>query len=346
MTKTRLTSVAGFGLMAALSAAACRGGEHPAPVTEAAPTGTVVAATDTTVTDVFEAAGVAQPIQQAMLASKLMARVTEVLVKEGDRVAAGQVLVRLDARDIAAKGGQARAGMSAAEAAYGEALAQAKRIRALYADSAAPKAQLDAVEAGLARAQAAVQQARAAGEELDAVGDYATLRAPFAGVVTRRMVDIGAFAAPGQPLVVVEDVSQLRIAVTAAPDAVRGVARGQSVSATVDRRAVEAVVEGVVPAPGGNLVTVNALVANRENLSFAGSAATLALPQGTRRAIVVPAAAVVHEGDLTGVRVKTASGVDLRWVRLGPAAGGRTEVLSGLAAGDQVLVPQGTPEGR
>jgi RND family efflux transporter MFP subunit len=338
--------MAGFGLLAALSAAACRSGEHPASAAAAPQAGATVAAVDTTLPDLFEAAGVAQPIQQAMLASKLMARVTEVLVKEGDRVTAGQVLVRLDARDITAKGGQARAGIAAAEAAHGEALAQARRIRALYADSAAPKAQLDAVEAGLARAEAAVQQARAAGEELDAVGDYATLRAPFAGVVTRRMVDVGAFAAPGQPLVVVEDMSQLRIAVTAAPEAVRGVARGQSVPGTVDRRAVVAVVEGVVPAPGGNLVTVNALVPNREGVSFAGSAATLALPQGTRRAIVVPAAAVVYEGDLAGVRVKTASGTDLRWVRIGRIAGGRAEVLSGLAAGEQVLVSQGPAEGR
>lgn len=346
MTRMRLNSMAGIGLLVTLSAAACKGGAQPAPEPVAPPPGTTVAAVDTTVAEVFEAAGVAEPIQQAMLASKLMARVIQVLVQEGDRVTAGQVLVRLDARDITAKGGQARAGAAAAEAAYGEALAQAKRIRALYADSAAPKAQLDAVEAGLARAEAAVQQAHAAGEEVDAVGDYATLRAPFAGVVTRRMADVGAMAAPGQPLVLVEDMSQLRIAVTAAPEAVRGVTRGQTVSGTVDRRPVEALVEGVVPAPGGNLVTVNALVSNRENLAFAGSAATLMLPQGTRRAIVVPVGAVVREGDLTGVRVATASGTDLRWIRIGRVAGGQAEVLSGLTAGELVLVSQGAAEGR
>jgi hypothetical protein len=62
--------------------------------------------------------------------------------------------------------------------------------------------------------------------------------------------------------------------------------------------------------------------------------------------ITVPAAAIVHEGDLTGVRVKTSSGAELRWVRAGRERAGRVEVLSGLSAGDQVIVPQGTGEGK
>lgn len=345
-TMRRTLTMIAATVAAGVVAAGCGGTEAPAPAAVTPVSGTAVAVTDTTLPDVFEASGVAEPIQRAMVGTKLMARVTEVLVKEGDRVAAGQVLLRLDARDITAKGVQVQAGVAAAEAMHQEALAQATRIRALYADSAAPKAQLDAVEAGLARAEAAVRQARAAGDELDAVGDYATLRAPFAGMVTQRMVDAGAFAAPGQPLVVVEDQSSLRIAVTAAPDAVRGVTRGQALEGTVAGRAVTATVEGVAPAPGGHMVTVNAIVANRDDAAFAGSAATLALPLGMRRVITVPAAAVGREGDLTGVRVRTATGADLRWVRIGRERGGQVEVLSGLSAGDLVLVPSGTAEGK
>lgn len=345
-TMRRTLTMIAATVAAGLAAAGCGGTEEQAPAAAAPVSGAAVAVVDTTVPDVFEATGVAEPIQRAMVGTKLMARVTEVLVKEGDRVAAGQVLVRVDARDITAKDAQVQAGIAAAEAMRQEALAQATRIRALYADSAAPKAQLDAVEAGLARAEAAVRQARAAGDELQAVGDYATLRAPFAGVVTQRMVDVGAFAAPGQPLVVVEDQSSLRIAVTAAPDAVRGVRRGQAIEGTVAGRAVTATVEGVAPAPGGHMVAVNAVVANRDEAAFAGSAATLALPIGMRQAILVPVAALVREGDLTGVRVKTAAGADLRWVRAGRERAGRVEVLSGLSAGDQVIVPQGTAEGK
>lgn len=346
MTMRRTLTMIAATVAAGVVAAGCGGAEEIVPPATAPINGTAVAVTDTTMPDVFEATGVAEPIQRAMVGTRLMARVTEVLVREGDRVAAGQVLLRLDARDITAKGAQVQAGIAAAEAMRQEALAQATRIRALYADSAAPKAQLDAVEAGLARAEAAVRQARAAGDELSAVGDYATLLAPFAGVVTQRMVDVGAFAAPGQPLVVVEDQSSLRIVVSAAPDAVRGVHRGDLIEGTVAGREVTARVEGVASAPGGHLVTVNAVVANRDAVAFGGSAATLALPMGSRRVITVPAAVVVREGDLTGVRVKTATGVDLRWVRIGRERNGQVEVLSGLAAGDQVIVPAGAAEGK
>ena len=76
---------------------------------------------------------------------------------------------------------------------------QAGRIRALYADSAATRAQLDQAETGLARADGrAWPAARGMAAELAATASYAEVRAPFAGVVTRRFVDPGSFAAPGR----------------------------------------------------------------------------------------------------------------------------------------------------
>lgn len=305
--------------------------------------GTIHLVRDTVVSASFAAAGTAQPVQQATLSTKLMATVTEVLVHEGDLVAAGQVLVRLDARDLTAKAAQVAASVAEAEAIQRDALANAGRIRALYADSAATRAQLDAVETGLARAEAGVRAARAAAGELGAVASYATVRAPFAGMVTRRFVDPGAFAAPGAPLVSLQDASRLRVSVSAAPDAVRGLARGQAIDALVEGRAARAVVEGIVPAAAGNLYTVNALVANPvaggARAFLPGSAATLALPLGTRAALVVPARAVTREGDLTGVTLRTPRGDEVRWIRTGVAAGGLVEVTAGLRAGDQVVVP-------
>ena len=100
---------------------------------------------------------------------------------------------------------------------------------------------------------------------------------------------------------------------------------------------VRAVIEGVVPA-GGNLYTVNALVPNTDGRFLSGSAATLALPRGTRRAILVPSGAIGRQGDLTGVQVVAAGQASLRWVKPGRSTGGMIEILSGLAPGDSVLV--------
>ena len=78
--------------------------------------GRVSAAVDTTIEATLDAAGVAEPIAQATLSTKLMGTVTAVLVREGARVAARQVLVRIDARDLAARHSQAGAGIAESEA--------------------------------------------------------------------------------------------------------------------------------------------------------------------------------------------------------------------------------------
>lgn len=352
-TPTRLLArpraLAGTALVAAtvLATLAACAPEHEEQPLAAAPTrveGTVYTVRDTVLAATFDAAGTAEPLQQATLSTKLMGTVTAVLVHEGDVVAAGQPLVRLDARDLTAKQAQVSASIADAEAQHRDAVTQADRIRALYADSAATRAQLDAVETGLARAEAGVRAARAAAGELGAVASYATVRAPFAGVVTRRFVDPGAFAAPGAPLVSLQDASKLRVTASAAPDAVRGLARGQTVTATIEGQAVPATLEGIVPAEAGNLYRINALVPNPSRGAagrglLAGSAATLALPLGTRPALVVPVRALTREGDLTGVTLRTERGDEIRWIRTGATVGDVVEVTAGLRAGDQVVIP-------
>ena len=329
------------GTVLATFLAACGPQAAPAPSEKLPLGGTRVAVTDAVIVDAFEASGTAEPVRLATLSTKLMGTVTAVSVHEGDRVAAGQLLVRLDARDLDAKRAQVEAGLAEATAVHHEGSVQAARIRALYADSAATKAQLDQAEMGLARAEAAVATSRGMAAELAATASYAEVRAPFAGIVTRRFVDPGSFAAPGAPLATVEDASTLRVTVNASPDAVRGLRRGLTVAATIGDTAVPATIEGVVPA-GANLYTVNAMVPNSGGRFLSGSAATLSLPRGTRRAILVPAGAIVRQGDLTGVRTAMAGQASLRWVKLGTTQQGvLVEVLSGLAPGDTVLVAGG-----
>jgi RND family efflux transporter MFP subunit len=341
MTTTRIVGAASL-----LIAAAC---STPAPQpTKAAPSrsaGTTYIIKDTTIDARFEASGIATPVRQATLSTKLMGTVLSVSVHEGDVVTDGQPLVRIDARDLAAKEGQVSASIAETEAMYREAAAQTGRIRALFADSAATKSQLDAAESGLARAGAGVRSARAAAAELGAVRAYAVIRAPFAGVITKRFVDPGAFAAPGSPLIAIQDGRQLRITANATPEMAREVRRGQHIDAVIEGRAAQAIVEGVVPSAAGNLYAINALVANARGAILPGSSAMLRLPLAARTGIVVPSVALVREGDLTGVTLRTADGDRTRWVRLGSVIGRMTEVSAGLRAGDVVVVPPVAPAG-
>lgn len=336
MSGTKMAAIAALGLAAWVGA--CGPAEEQPPARPPAAAAEAYTVRDTIIVATFEAAGVAEPVQRATLSTKLMGSVTAVTVREGDRVGAGQVLARIDASDIEAKRAQVEAGIAAAEAVYQDALTQAGRFRSLYADSAATRYQLEQAETGLARAESGLRSARAARQELDAVGAYAEIRAPFAGVVTQRSVDPGAFVAPGAPVVEVQDASSLRVSVSVPPRIAAGLRRGDAVDATIEGRPARGTVEGVVPSPAGAVYTVNALVANAGREFLPGSSATLRIPDGKRPAVLVPGSALVRQGELVGVRVETAAGVELRWVKPGAAVGDLVEVHAGLRAGDRILV--------
>jgi RND family efflux transporter MFP subunit len=328
------------GAITLIAVSGCSATQHEAaPAVAAHASGIVYTVKDTTIQAAFEASGTADAIRQATLSTKLMGTVLDVTVKEGDVVAAGQALVRIDARDLSAKADQVAAAIAEAEAMQHEALTQAGRIRALYVDSAATRAQLDAAETGLARAEAGVRTARAAAAEIAATSTYSVIRSPFAGVITKRFVDPGAFAAPGTPLVSVQDGSQLRVSVNATPDLARDIRRGQRLDAAIEERPVVAIVEGVIPVSAGNLYTINAIVDNSMRSSLPGSTATIRLPLGQKSTLAVPATAVIRQGDLTGVTIRTADGDATRWVRLGRSVGSMVEVNAGLRAGDQIVLP-------
>lgn len=336
-TTIRSTALA---LAAAVVAAACApadarvtDGNAAAPAT----TGTVITVADTTLATTLDASGIAAALREATISTKLMASVVGVDVLEGSSVRAGQVLLRLDARDLAAKREQVQAGLTAAQAMHTQASAHVARMRTLHQDDAAPTAMLEQAETQFAQATAGLRAAQAASAELTAIESYAALTAPFAGVVTARYVDPGAFAAPGAPLVQLQDASQLRITVHVSPDVARKLAKGARVDVRIEGQPDVGVVEGVVPAMGG-LYAINALVDNRDGRHSANSAAVLAVPTGTTRGIAVPEAALIREGDLVGVLLRTNDGDVRRWVRTGAVANGLVEVTAGLRAGDQVVV--------
>ncbi len=340
-------AIVALGALGVLVGACSGGPPRSTASTSSRVAGTLYTLRDTAITTSFQAAGVAAPLRQATLSTTLMGRVTEVLVHEGDQVRADQPLVRIDSRELEARAAHMAASVAEASAVREDAATHAKRIRALYADSAAARVQLDAAETALTRADAGLATARAAAAELDAASSYSVIRAPFAGVVTTRFVDPGAFATPGAPLIAVQDASQLRITAAVTPEIARRLRRGQGLDATIEGKHTRATIEGVVPSASGNLYSVNALVPNADRGFLSGSAATLVIALGTHQALVVPARAIVRQGDLTGVTLHTGTGDELRWVRLGDTSADLVEVTSGLRAGDQIVLPdaRSTPAG-
>ncbi|HEY0305425.1 MAG TPA: efflux RND transporter periplasmic adaptor subunit [Longimicrobiales bacterium] len=292
-----------------------------------------------TAPDITRATGVAEPYTSATVSTKLMGTVTGVHVREGDHVASGQPLVSIDARELTAKSSQIAAAIAEAEAMEREATTHAQRMRTLFAEDAAPRAQLDAAETALARARAGVHAARAGNAELEATRGYSVVKAPFSGIITRRMVDPGAFASPGAPLIALQDSRRLRVTGTAAPGSIQSLKRGTPIDMEIEGQPATGIVEAIVPT-GGSLYRINVIVDNRAGAFLPGAAATLMLPQAnTRAAIRIPRTALIENGDLTGVYVRRNAQTMLRWIQTGSETEVDVEVLSGLRDGEQIIIP-------
>lgn len=301
--------------------------------------GTPIVLADTVLTTTFDAPGVADPLQQATMSTRLMGAVTAVHVAEGQMVRAGQSLVEIDARDLTARAAQIAASVADAEALQREAATHAARFTALYQDSAATRAQYDAALTGVARAEAGLRAARASAGELESMRSYATVRAPFSGMITMRMADVGSFAAPGTPLVIVQDISSLRLSASIPADVARTLRKGAVLAVQVEGDSGSATVEGVIPTSTGGLFIVNARLLNTHNRYRAGSVVTLRVPMGTRAAIAVPQDALVRDGDLVGVIVRH-NGLDARrWVRIGMQTTTHAEIVGGLRIGETIVRP-------
>lgn len=366
-------------VLATLTAAAC-GTAAPStgtPDTDAPVSVRVATVTPTDVTGVWEAGGVVQARTTATLAAQVLAPIAIVHVVPGDHVTAGQLLVTLQGRELEAGARSAAAAVAqaadhgvavaaearAAQAALVLARASHTRIATLQAKRSATAQELDEATAALAAAEARVaaataqvdasvagsDRARAASDAATATAAFLRITAPFAGVVTEKMVEPGNLATPGLPLVRVEDTRAFRLDVRV--DESRA---GQLTSGT----AVEVVLDG----DAGRPVTVQGTLTEISRAVDAEARAALvkiALPEVTglrsgtfgrarfaaagHAALVVPADAVVQQGQVSAVFVADQGVARLRLVRLRG-----TEVQAGLTAGEAVIVapPAGLADGR
>lgn len=320
------------------------------------------------VPDTFGVGGVVQSRTSAVLAARILAPVRDVRVAPGDRVRAGQVLVVLDSADLDANARSASAAAAAAEqevvaTAADEESAQAAltlaraahaRIERLHGRKSATPHELDEATAALRRAEAnaaaATARARAARAGLDraraatdaaaTTRSFTTVTAPFTGVVVEKLVEPGNMAAPGTPLLRIEDPRAFRLEVTVDESRAPQISPGQKVDVQLD------------PGPPGSTASVEGTV---DEIARAVSADTraflvkIALPpieglrsgrygharfHGTsKQALTLPEGALVRQGQVTSVFVVDGERARLRLVNVS----GR-EVLAGLSPGEVVVV--------
>ena len=300
--------------------------------------------------EVYAADAIIEAVQQATLAAQINGSVTAYLVDAGDRVKRGQVLARLDARDTDAQVAGGRAAIAQAEAALAAARANYERTKSLVDQKFISQAALDKAESEYKVALAAVETSRAGYSQANTARGFADIRAPFDGIVTRRLMEVGEFASPGRAVVAIHDPASLR-AVGSLPQfvlpATAKVSRATVEIPSLDRSYTATRVT-VLPASDPRLLSTQVRADLPSDTSAPGLApgvaAKVLIPIGTSAKRVIPEAALVRRGELISVNVATPTGQpQLRQVRVGSSV--RTtdgeqlvEVLAGLADGERVLL--------
>ncbi len=295
--------------------------------------------------------GTVEAVRQTVLAAQVAGAVVALHVRAGDRVKAGQLLVRLDARAAEQQAGAAAAQVLAARAAQEAATSELQRQRQLHQQNYISLAALERAEAQHKTAAAQAEAQLAAAQAARTESGWYVVRAPYDGIVADVPVVQGDLAMPGRALLTLYDPAALRVSATVPETAAQRLRASPS-----ERPAVElpGVAERLAPTrvdvlpavdPATHTVTVR-LDLPAGTAAAPGAFARVWLSAGAATGeparAWVPARSLVLRGELKAVYVVAGDGRPLlRQVRVGPARGDQVEILAGVAAGERVaLDPQ------
>ncbi|RME95835.1 MAG: efflux RND transporter periplasmic adaptor subunit [Verrucomicrobia bacterium] len=330
MSKIHLSLIRRFGWWSALGLLAA-GCHHQPPPPEGAPELPVAEVRLAQVQPLARAAsevvlGVVRPKLQATLEAKVSGRIEQLPVEVGQHVRKGDLIAALGVQEMQAK-------LDQAQAVLQQARRDLERYRQLLQEEAVTQAEYDAVEARHRVAEAAVQEART-------MLDYAQVRAPFDGVITRKHAEQGDLAAPGRPIVTIEATDVYRLETDVPETLVSLVKLGDKVAVEIPAigQRLQGVVAEIAPAadPGSRTFRVKLdLPPTPGLLSGQFGRAFIPLPQAD--SLQVPAGAVVRRGQLELVFVVTNNVARMRVVKTGRRWGDRCEILAGLQEGETVV---------
>jgi len=328
--------------------------------------------------EVYEATGSVRARVTTVLSARTMGSILDVRVQSGDAVKAGQVVAVLDARDSETSKRQAEAarrealdaqpeadsGVEAAHAQLELAEASHRRMKMLFDEKSITAQEFDEAQARLKTARAGYEMARAKRTQLDArlhqadeavtqaklQASFASVIAPFAGTVIERKAEPGMLASPGTPIVVIEQRGAYRLEASVDESRLAKIHTGMAVRVHLDAfdKELSARVGEVVPAldPGSHSFIVKINLPGVQGLR-SGVFGRALFEFGQRETLAVPASALLHEGQIDRLFVAKDNTATGRIVKAGIRSGDLVEILSGLSAGELVIVrpPQALTDG-
>lgn len=290
----------------------------------------------------FETAvGSIEPIHQSLVASKILAKVAEVNVSAGQPVTAGEVLVRLADDDLKSRLKQAEAGLDSATASAEQAQANLRRAEQLKLGSAISQAEYETSQTAVKTSGANLNQAARAVDEAKVSLAYATIEAPYAGIVVDKQVQQGDTVVPGQTLLTLYDPNQMQLVANVRESFASRLKVGQQVSAKLESLdyECEATVREVVPQAEAGSRSFQVKVSGPCPPGiYSGMFGRISLPLDSETIVVIPIAAVKHVGQLTLVDMVEDGNLIRRSLQIGRTIGDDFEVLAGVIPGEKVAI--------
>jgi len=274
-----------------------------------------------------EVVGTVQAKLRAVIEAKISGRIEKMTVVSGQTVEAGELLVQLDAAEIQAR-------LDQTVTTRGQAKRDLERLRGLLDQNAISRQDFETAES---RYQVAV----AAVVEVETTLGYTKIVAPFNGVITRKLADVGDLASPGRALLEMDDPTALRLEAGVPESLIRRVQPGAklNVRSAAEDAPVTAVVGEIAPAADSGSRTFNVKLELPADTDLrAGQFARVSIPLANRQALLVPAGAVLQRGQMEIVFVLENRRARLRLVKTGKRFGPEVELVSGVYAGEQVVI--------
>ncbi|HXH73238.1 MAG TPA: efflux RND transporter periplasmic adaptor subunit [Mariprofundaceae bacterium] len=307
--------------------AAC-GSEAPndAGTTQAAVEANIQTVKSQEVAQHYYASGNVTSDHRIAVSSRLSGYIRQIAAREGERVKKGEVLVRIDPVDAKQNLAQAKADLADAKTDF-------DRFKELLAANAVSKQQYDKAEL---RYKVALSRLAQAENQLS----YAEITSPVDGIVVQKLLNTGDLAGPGMPVLIVEDPAQLLVETSVSEQYIDALHVGDAVDLHIPSAAaplngkIRQLVDAADPGTHQFLVKVSI---DGSDAVRPGMFAEVGFRTGSRQALLIPQAAVVHRSGLTGIYLVDAKNiVHYRQIRLGTAAGNDVEVVAGLVDGDRI----------
>jgi RND family efflux transporter MFP subunit len=292
------------------------------------------------VEDILAWPGTVRSRTVANIAPRMTARILDIKVNAGDKVKKGDVIARLDERDIRAQENAALAALAGANAQASRAKADEQRTRSLYSKEAATREKFDAAIAQAKEAQAAVSQATSAVSEIRSHLADTLLLAPFDGIVVKRLQEPGDMGLPGVPVVSMQTPLGLRLEADVPSTCAGRYSTGMDVTVRIDTLGLttNAQIDEISPEvdPQTRTQLIKIALPAIEGLQ-PGYFGWLEQACDQHEALLIPVSAVQHIGQLEVVKVLSEGRQLMRHIRTAKIFGDQIEVVSGLHAGEAVI---------